>query len=533
MYQSGLQAGLFSAVTSAFIIAVHSEIRPDPNEETAALLRVLLYKMDNTTFGDDVPALPQWTGPPRTIVQVQSILLASLTASLLSAFLATLGKQWLNRYNSIDKRGSAIERSRNRQRKLNGIVTWYFEYVIGSLPVRLQLALLLLGCALSLYLWGINITVASVVIGVTSLGITFYLFIVIAGTASLSCPYQTPGSRILRGLRRTVPILALRSARLAFPPAVTSAIGSAVALAFRYVVELLVRAGMLLPRYRRPSARSRRPSIWSPLRITLINFFRKLTCTSVVGSDRSEPIYGGRGRLLDGPSASGHISDVLDLNFISWMLHTSLDKDNHLPALGYLATIVALPDSDPALVVGCLNAFTSCVKVIGGNMAIANGAEQLAIMSATCLLRTFSHLSVMDPTSSVLTDVHQRYARIFPYEITFDNLPFTHTFNAVHSILHQRWRDQWAQQRDCTPSSQEHAVVAHTLTELAQSNYRRGGHWGKVPRWILRFAMRSLSLNPPPPTSVVIEYLSIIALDLGCDVPSTRTSNLDERCVLI
>ncbi|KAF9644082.1 hypothetical protein BDM02DRAFT_3103154, partial [Thelephora ganbajun] len=142
-------AGLFSAVASAFIVQVQPQLQPDPNQETAALLRVLIHKIDNTTFGGDVPDLPRWTGPLRTIVQVQCILYASLFASLLSAFLAMLGKQWLNRYASIDMRGSAIERSQNWQRKLDGIIVWYFDHVMESLPVMLQIALLLLGCVIS------------------------------------------------------------------------------------------------------------------------------------------------------------------------------------------------------------------------------------------------------------------------------------------------------------------------------------------------------------------------------------------------
>jgi len=166
------QAGLFSAVTSAFIIEVHSHLQPDPNDETTTLLRVLIHKVDNTTFGNDPPTIPQWTGPPQTIVHVQAMLLASLAASLLSAFLAMLGKQWLNRYVSTDMRGTAIERSQNRQRKLDGVVTWYFDHVMDALPLMLQVALLLLGCALSRYLWGIDITVASVVLSVTLLGIS-------------------------------------------------------------------------------------------------------------------------------------------------------------------------------------------------------------------------------------------------------------------------------------------------------------------------------------------------------------------------
>ena len=145
------------------------------------------------------------------MVQVQAILFASLAISIFSAFLAMLGKQWLNRYDSTDMRGSAIERSHNRQQKLGGIVGWYFDYVMQSLPLMLQAALLLLGCALSRYLWEVDIAVASVVIGVTAFGVVSYLFIVLAGTTYNCCPYQTPGAYILRHiLHHYLP--ALRSA---------------------------------------------------------------------------------------------------------------------------------------------------------------------------------------------------------------------------------------------------------------------------------------------------------------------------------
>ena len=113
-----------------------------------------------------------------------------------------LGKRWLNRYESTEVRGSAIERSRNRQRKLDGITAWYFDSVMESLSLMLQVALLLLGCALSRYLWGIDTTVALVVLGITSLGVILLLFIVIAGATTESCPYQTPGSQLLRSLGR-------------------------------------------------------------------------------------------------------------------------------------------------------------------------------------------------------------------------------------------------------------------------------------------------------------------------------------------
>ena len=116
-----------------------------------------------------------------------------------------LGKQWLNRYASIDMRGSTIERSQNRQRKLDGIVTWYFDHVMEALPLMLQVALLLLGCALSEYLWGTSVIIAAVILTVTVFGAGFYVFIVVAGAISRSCPYQTPAAHILRSLWQKLP----------------------------------------------------------------------------------------------------------------------------------------------------------------------------------------------------------------------------------------------------------------------------------------------------------------------------------------
>ena len=56
----------------------------------------------------------------------------------------------------------------------------------------LQIALLLLGCALTRYLWKISRTIALVVLVITSFGLLFYICILVAGSVSDSCPYQTP-----------------------------------------------------------------------------------------------------------------------------------------------------------------------------------------------------------------------------------------------------------------------------------------------------------------------------------------------------
>ena len=70
---------------------------------------------------------------------------ASLLISLLAAFVAMLGKQWLNRYLR-HAGGSTIERCGDRQRKCDGLKKWPFHLFVESLPVLLQVALLLLAC---------------------------------------------------------------------------------------------------------------------------------------------------------------------------------------------------------------------------------------------------------------------------------------------------------------------------------------------------------------------------------------------------
>ena len=64
----------------------------------------------------------------------------------------------------------------------------------------LQLALLLLGCALSRHLWLISRTVAGVAITSTLLGAIAYVCFTLAATLFYNCPYQTPASLIIRFL---------------------------------------------------------------------------------------------------------------------------------------------------------------------------------------------------------------------------------------------------------------------------------------------------------------------------------------------
>jgi len=481
---------------------VNSQLQPDPNEETAALLRVLIYKVDNTSFGGSVPPIPQWSGPPHTIVQVQAILYASLATSLFSAFLAMLGKQWLIRYASNEMGGSVIECGQDRQRKLNAIATWYFEHVMESLPSMLQAALLLLGCALCRYLWEINTAIATVIICVTSLGVALYASIVAAGMTSKNCPYQTPGSRLLRSA-------ALR-----------------IAQAFRDTTDVSRIVDVVRAYY-------------SPLQpknddvVTLSDALRQLPKALA---------YDARSLVTFLTRTPDQQAIPLDLQCISWVLRKSLDKDVRLSTLESLASVMPLGGFDPTLVADCFNIFIGCVKAVNRTVVIIPGRGELAAASAMCLFRTFLHLSVVDRTSGVLEVVRQHFGVVFPSGTSFRDFEFSHTLGAIHRLLDQGGRlfdpsDKRGQRakvewQEHELSSHEHVVFAHALVKLARSAYQKG-ELGKekVPRWILHFALHSLSLVAPPSPSVIHNCLLIIATDLGCDISNVGTAISDERYI--
>jgi len=387
-----------------------------------------------------------------------------------------------------------------------------------SLPLMPQAALLLHGCALSQYLWGINTTIASLAIGVTSSGALIYFSIVVAGVVSETCPYQTPGAHALRSVVSGV---------LSVTPTITSTFKRAIG------------HSKVIHMFQVEAHQSRENVMVSLRRVPC-----KLLCALA-----GDILYLGQAMVhpLMAPACWMYTwvvcaystpncgleqqTTLLDLKCISWVLNTSLDKGIHLSTLEFLATIETLVDFNPTLVADCFNVLTNCVKVIDNNVVVTQGLEQLATVSAMCLFYTLSHLSVMDPTSSVLEDVCQKYCTDFKPTTNFKGFSFCHTLGAVHSVFYAKYSHyEWFIWWDYEPPSHEHVIFAHAIAKLAQSQYLQGEH-SEMPGWILRFVLRFLSSNPPPPSSVVVDCLSIIAIDLGCNISGTRTMTLAERYV--
>ncbi|KAF7352326.1 hypothetical protein MVEN_01196300 [Mycena venus] len=200
-------AGLFSAVSSAFIIQIQPELQPDPNGPTLALLSLLVQNITGIPPASLSQGVSTATSPPPTIVVVaQSLLYFSLSATLLAALLAVLGKQWLLHYNSVGERGTIEERGLERQRKVDGMRRWRFDLVMQVFPLLLQFSLLLFAVALAIYLWTIHHAIAAIALSLAGLGSILYATMIISAVASPDSPFQTSLSSLLKIILDRFPI---------------------------------------------------------------------------------------------------------------------------------------------------------------------------------------------------------------------------------------------------------------------------------------------------------------------------------------
>jgi len=178
--------------------------------------------------------------------------------------------------------------------------------------------------------------------------------------------------------------------------------------------------------------------------------------------------------------------------------------------------------ANPAPAAIYLDALLSYFDVDSDRVTEYPGSEQGARAASLCLLRV---LSGVDQTSMMFENIRKRYVTVVPPDADFEGLPCYHTISAIHAVLVGRrkgWSFSWTDYHPCT---QEHVFFANALVQVAH----KGRRHGKVPRWILRFVIHSLSKDPPSPAPVVIDCLLIVAIDLGCEIPEGNVGKLDER----
>lgn len=172
---------------------MEANLQPDPNATTNALLAYFIQQSFNSSSPPAFlqASLQAWEGASNVVLWTQALAYLSLGLSLLAAFGAVLGKQWLGHFKtSRYGYGTRKERGVRRQRKLQGINDWYLHHILDALPIMLQLSLLLFGISLAMNLLleqkGLGILITVLVV----FGITVYFSTFMIGLKYSDSPFQ-------------------------------------------------------------------------------------------------------------------------------------------------------------------------------------------------------------------------------------------------------------------------------------------------------------------------------------------------------
>jgi hypothetical protein len=189
------QAGLFSAVLTAFVVESYQSLQEDYTKTSADLLRQISHQLANASFpaaGDSSQFQAQ-----RSDVRVNACWFVSLLLSLVVALFGIFLKQWIRTYMKWTDVTSDREAVAVRQFRYRSLEKWRLEAILALLPTLLQLSVILFLSGLLSFLWNLDRTVAIVM--AVLLTITFFLVttVTVLPLISKSCPYRSPLSAIL------------------------------------------------------------------------------------------------------------------------------------------------------------------------------------------------------------------------------------------------------------------------------------------------------------------------------------------------
>jgi hypothetical protein len=189
------QAGLFSAVLTAFVIESYQSLREDPAQTTVDLLRYISHQLANSSL-PAAPDSPQFQAQ-QSDVRVNVCWFVSLFLSLFVALFGIFFKQWMRSYLTwmdITPYKDAVELRHFRYRTLE---SWHIETILAFLPTLLQIAVVLFLGGLLTFLWG-SVPSLTIVMAVLSC-IAFFLVVaatILPGFSQL-CPYRSSLSRFV------------------------------------------------------------------------------------------------------------------------------------------------------------------------------------------------------------------------------------------------------------------------------------------------------------------------------------------------
>ncbi|THU98615.1 hypothetical protein K435DRAFT_526775 [Dendrothele bispora CBS 962.96] len=221
-------AGLFSSVVTAFTIESYKWLQQDPINIQTALLSQIVRRLSEPGNQNVTESL--MTGAPfspsASSVRINVFWFLSLTLSLSTVLIGILCKQWLREY----QRDAALSQQQSlelRQMRYESLGKWGVPGILASLPLFLQVSLVLFFSGILDLLWSYNTVVASfvtcivglglLIVGVTTILPTYYILSLSRDKQQshdiFPCPYKSPQSWLFHRLTLSILQLPLRGFR--------------------------------------------------------------------------------------------------------------------------------------------------------------------------------------------------------------------------------------------------------------------------------------------------------------------------------
>ncbi|KAJ7887443.1 hypothetical protein B0H13DRAFT_1627442, partial [Mycena leptocephala] len=188
------QAGLFSAVLTAFLIESYKTLISDPADLTVQLLAQISRQLPAPTIASpiNVPQPIPFTPSPSSLV-CNAFWFIALGFSLACALVATLVQQWAREFlHRADMRSAPVIRARVFAYLYYGMKRFRMHTVVGIIPLLLHASLLFFFCGLVAFLIPVNAimtVIAAALLGIVTL---VYCVLSVLPLRYLDCPYRTP-----------------------------------------------------------------------------------------------------------------------------------------------------------------------------------------------------------------------------------------------------------------------------------------------------------------------------------------------------
>jgi Family of unknown function (DUF6535) len=192
-----LQAALYSAILTAFIIESMKLIQEDVTEATRDVLFTITRQLANNTVAAFEPksfVAPAWA------VRVNYYFFTAISCTLMSALSAVLALQWVGSYDTGLNPSSPEGRALQRHVRYRGVEKWRMVQIIAFLPLLIFAALFLFFVGLAEWMWTIHQGVSAIIIAGVILGATFFVATTATSMTYVGAPFRTPTSRSLPSL---------------------------------------------------------------------------------------------------------------------------------------------------------------------------------------------------------------------------------------------------------------------------------------------------------------------------------------------